>query len=112
MNGSGVNGKVATDGIGGHGKATGTGGLTLGCVIAVKSVDFLVVATGPGAFRWATSCGWGCWHGDGRNLDWLVLGALSRAGLLGVLGFRTVLGVCCCLRERGVLVVEDEEDDD
>lgn len=109
--GPGVSGKVAADGIAEHGKAAGTGGLTSGCVIVGNSVDFLVVAARSGGLGWAAFWVWGCWYGDGRNLDdELVLGALPRAGLLGVPGVRTVLGVCC-LRERGVLVVEDEEDD-
>lgn len=106
-----MNGKVTADGMGGHGKAAGSGDLTLGGVKVGNSVDFLVVGARSGGLRWTTFWVWGCWSGSGRNLDdELVLGALPRAGLLGVPGVRTVLGVCC-LRERGVLLVEDEEDD-
>lgn len=98
------------DGPGVNGKVTGSGDLTLGGIEVGNSVDFLVVAARSGGLRWAAFWVWGCWSGSGRNLDELVLGALPRAGLLGVPGVRIVLGVCC-LRERGVLLVENEEDD-
>lgn len=77
--GNGPGGKAATNGIGGHGEAVGYGGLDLGSVMAVKSVDSLVVAARSGMLWWATRWPWADedWAGDGRNLgNKLALGAL------------------------------------